>query len=530
MSQKLDILQDKIIDTKVSFVRKEALDALMPELSEKEFFTKFGVTKEDYLVLKFSEAFQKDNGIYFYEPHAKQIAFHESSAPYRMFCGANRSGKTLAGAAELVWYALGTHPYKKVSVPNEQWVVSTDYNVQKEASQRAVMSFLPTNEILGNPSHIKAGVIDTIYLKNGSVISFKSTDSGVSRFAGAAKRGIWFDEEPPKEIWQECIARIGAGQQLDIWLTMTPIFEGKDGRKIGMTWTYRDLYVKRDGNRIFCINVNLDDNIHLTSEQREEQKKKYDGVEYDIRIKGEFKLITGNMVFNADSLEKYHVEAIDPIFVGYLSGKNLVESRNGILSIWQKPKVGEKYFIGADVGLGVGGDPSCAVVLDKGLSIVAEIHGNIAPDELGQHLINLGKFYNEAWVGVEANAFGIATLNEMKKVYAKLYFRYLVDERSDKRTKKLGWWTDAKTKPLMISEFAECIRERSIVIPSKSIIDELMTYVIDNQGSSNAEIGCHDDRVIASMIAFQVRKKHAISVSDYGEQLTSYTINKVTGY
>lgn len=513
-----------------SIVRKDALDALMPEMSDEKFYRKFGVTKEDYLILKYADVFAKDNGIYFYEPHEKQVEFHKSNAPYRMFCGANRSGKTAAGAAELVWYALGTHPYKKVVVPNEQWVVSTDYNVQKEASQRAVMALIPASEILGNPSHVKAGVIDTIYLKNGSVISFKSTDSGVSRFAGAAKRGIWFDEEPPKEIWQECIARIGAGVQLDIWLTMTPIFEGKDGRKIGMTWTYRDLYTKRDGKRIFCINVNLDDNPYLTVEQREEQKKKYDGVEYDIRIKGEFKLISGNMVFNSTALEKYQEETIKPLVIGYLNGKELVPMANGVLNVWQKPIVGKKYFIGADVGLGVGGDPSCAVVLDNDLTIVAEIHGNIAPDELGQHLIKLGKYYNECWIGVEANAFGIATLNEMKKVYAKLYFRYLVDERSDKRTKKLGWWTDAKSKPLMISEFAEVIRDRSIIIPSAGLVDELMTYVIDNQGSSNAEIGCHDDRIIAAMIAFQVRKKHAISVSDWGEQVSNYSINKVTGY
>ena len=287
---------------------------MTPEATPPEDFP---LTPEELEFLEQYERYRQENRIRFYEPHEKQVLFHKSDALYRLLHGANRCGKTYSGGAEAVWYALGEHPYKKIETPNEGWVVSADYNVQKEASQKIILDLLPVSAIK-KISYVKAEVVDTIHLKNGSKITFKSCDSGVERFAGAAKRWIWFDEEPSEAIWNECIARIGAGMRLDLWLTMTPIFEDKQGKKIGMTWTYRKLYCKRDENRIFCVGVGIDDNPFLTPEQKEEQKKKYFGVEYDIRIKGEFKLISGNMVFDAQALEEMMLRTKEPTLRGFL--------------------------------------------------------------------------------------------------------------------------------------------------------------------------------------------------------------------
>jgi len=277
----------------------------LPSPEELELAIKSGLlTEDDQAFLVQYERDIQENRIDYYKPYPKQVQFHQSPAPYRLLSGANRCGKTVSGATEAIWYALGKHPYKKIQTPNEGWIVSSDYNVQKEASQRIITDYLPKNAIK-KISHVKSEVIDTIFLKNGSKITFKSTDSGVDRFAGAAKRWIWFDEEPPRNVWRECIARIGAGQPLDVWLTMTPIFEQK-GKKVGMTWTHRELYKKRDNTRIFCIVVGIEDNIFLTKEQVSEQKKKYEGLpEYDIRIKGEFKLLAGNNVFSPERIEHH---------------------------------------------------------------------------------------------------------------------------------------------------------------------------------------------------------------------------------
>ena len=493
-----------------------------------------------YLIDNFAK---KERPMDFYEPASPNAQkFHECLSPYRILHGANRSSKTYSGGAEAVRMALCLNPYKPDLIPNDGWVVSETYKVQEEASQKIVMSLIPPNRIK-KIFNLKGGVIEQVWIdvvKKGkllgtSKIGFKSSDSGVRNFAGAAKRWIWFDEEPPQEIYKECIARIAAGQPLDIWFTMTPIFQQRGaGHRGGMSWVYRELYQKRDGKRISAFGMSVEDNKFLSREQVEEQKLKYTGVEYDIRIKGEFKLLSGNSVFDIEKLDT-QIKRVPKHAQGFLdySGTNYTikfkDKENGVLKVWEEPRSNGRYFIGADIGLGVGGDPSCAVVLDDKLRQVAELHGQIAPDKMGEHLINLGKWYNTAWVGVEANSFGIACIDAMKRTYGKLYFSYKIDGRSDQRTKKIGWWTDTKSKPLMVGEFVRAVREESVEINSKELLEEMGTYVLGDDGSVNAEIGCHDDRVIAIMIALQVRKKHLATGSDSPLE-TFVPANSTTGY
>lgn len=493
-----------------------------------------------YLIENFA---MKERPMDFYEPASENgQKFHECPSPYRILHGANRSSKTYTGGAEAVYTALCIHPYKPKLEPNDGWIVSETYKVQEEASQKIVMSLLPPNQIK-KVFNLKGGIIEQVWVdvvKKGqkigvSKIGFKSSDSGVRNFAGAAKRWIWFDEEPPQEVYKECVARIAAGQPLDIWFTMTPIFQqrGNQGRG-GMSWVYRELYQKRDGKRISAFGMAVDENKFLSKSQIAEQKLKYTGVEYDIRIKGEFKLLSGNSVFDIEKLDKKikHVPKFAQGFLDY-SGTNYAikfkDKENGVLKVWEEPRPNGRYFIGADIGLGVGGDPSCASVMDENLVQVAELHGQIAPDQMGEHLQKLAKWYNHAWLGIEANSFGIACIDAVKRTYSKLYFSYKIDGRSDQRTKRIGWWTDSKSKPLMIGEFAKAVREESIELNSRELMEEMGTYVLGDDGSVNAEVGCNDDRVIASMIALQVRKKHLSTALDI--PLVDYVpSNSTTGY
>jgi hypothetical protein len=56
----------------------------------------------------------------------------------------------------------------------------------------------------------------------------------------------------------------------------------------------------------------------------------------------------------------------------------------------------------------------------------------------------------------------------------------------------------------MIDKLAEFIREKFIGIKDKKLIGELVTYVKDANGSTNAQAGCYDDRVMALAIALSV--------------------------
>ena len=52
--------------------------------------------------------------------HKKQMEFHQSPHRIRALFGGNRTGKTVAGAVEAIYRALGIHPCRKVPVPSRE--------------------------------------------------------------------------------------------------------------------------------------------------------------------------------------------------------------------------------------------------------------------------------------------------------------------------------------------------------------------------------------------------------------------------
>lgn len=184
---------------------------------------------------------------------------------------------------------------------------------------------------------------------------------------------------------------------------------------------------------------------------------------------------------------------------------------DGLLKIWKMPEGGREYVIGADVaeGISVGkeGDFSVADIVDKKtLETVARWRGRPDPDVFGYRLNELGIFYNFALIGVEINNHGLAVVQRLRDLfYTNLYRRERgIDERFEISTAKLGWKTDMRTKPLMIDYLGEAIREGVIVEHDPVFVEEAKTYVIDDNGRTNAEEGCFDDTVIAKAIALQM--------------------------
>ena len=222
-------------------------------------------------------------------------------------------------------------------------------------------------------------------------------------------------------------------------------------------------------------------------------------------------IASGRPRFNVTKLKKYlrHTEegAIGNLFYDGQGNVKFELNKNGYVTIWNYPKRDKFYCIGADVAEGlIDGDYSVGIVgSQEDMKVDAMFHGHIDPDLFGEELVKLAKFYNQAYVGVEANNHGLTTLKSIqKKDYYNIYFSKVHDQITDKLTQKIGWYTNAKTKPLMIDKLAEFIREEYIGIKSKLIVRELLTYVIDDKGSTNAQEGCHDDTVMALAIWLQV--------------------------
>lgn len=175
--------------------------------------------------------------------HQKQLAFHKCTKRNRWVFGGNRSGKTECGAVETVWYARGIHPYRPNRPNSEGWVVSLSYEVQRDVAQAKIMHYLNPDwiedivMISGKKDAPQFGIIDYILVKNVtgglSRIGFKSCDQGREKFQGASLDYVWFDEEPPHDIYAECKMRV-LDRKGDIWGTMTPLK--------GLSWVYEEIY------------------------------------------------------------------------------------------------------------------------------------------------------------------------------------------------------------------------------------------------------------------------------------------------
>lgn len=128
--------------------------------------------------------------------------------------GGNRSGKT----------ELGGYGACKIAVENSDtlvWVASETFEAQVDTTQEKIMRYLHTDEIAKITYRFR-DIIYKIFLRNGSVIQFKSYEQDRKKFQGANVPYIWLDEEPPKEIYQECLMRTidSSGK---IVVTMTPV-------------------------------------------------------------------------------------------------------------------------------------------------------------------------------------------------------------------------------------------------------------------------------------------------------------------
>ena len=201
--------------------------------------------------------------------HKKQLAFHKCLKRNRWVFGGNRSGKTECGAVECVYMARGTHPWRENKKDTQGWVVSLSQQVQRDVAQKKILHYLRKDwieEIVmlsGRKDSPESGIIDFIRVKNVfggiSVIGFKSCDQGREKFQGTSLDFVWFDEEPPKDVYLECRMRV-MDRRGDIFGTMTPLK--------GLTFVHTDIYMNRLGDsEVWCEMMEWSDNPFLSQEE-----------------------------------------------------------------------------------------------------------------------------------------------------------------------------------------------------------------------------------------------------------------------
>ena len=241
--------------------------------------------------------------------HKKQILFHKCLKRNRWVFGGNRSGKTQCGAVEAIWLARGNHPYRKNRKNCEGWVVSLSQQVQRDVAQDKILYYLNPDWIFdivmlsGRKDSPKSGVIDYILVKNVfggiSKIGFKTCDQGREKFQGTSLDWVWFDEEPPLDIYLECRMRV-LDKVGDIFGTMTPLK--------GLTWVYDKIYLN-DGNdpEIWCEEMEWADNPYLDKAEIDSLSSVLSADELESRRYGKF-CAKGGLVYSEFDVSTHIIE------------------------------------------------------------------------------------------------------------------------------------------------------------------------------------------------------------------------------
>lgn len=222
--------------------------------------------------------------------HKKQLEFHKCLKRNRWVFGGNRSGKTECGAVECLWMLRGIHPYRENKKEAFGWAVSLSQQVQRDVAQAKILKYLPKSWIAdivmlsGRRDSPAGGVIDQIKIKNVSggisTLGFKSCDQGREKFQGSSLDFVWFDEEPPRDIYEECLMRV-MDRKGEIFGTMTPLK--------GKTFIYNEIYRNVKNNpEVWCEFMSWADNPFLPEEQIELLETALDKSALDARKYGRF--------------------------------------------------------------------------------------------------------------------------------------------------------------------------------------------------------------------------------------------------
>ena len=209
------------------------------------------------------------------------------------------------------------------------------------------------------------------------------------------------------------------------------------------------------------------------------------------------------------------------------------------LWIWKPPNYTKDYVLSADVSRGDGTDYSAFHVMEiESMEQVAEYKGRISTKDFGNLCVNVATEYNNALLVVENNNIGWATLQQcIDRGYENLFYmskdlKYVDTEhqmsnkyRVSDRNMVAGFSMTMKTRPLVVSKLEEYFREKSVIVRSNRLIDELFVFIYNNN-KAEAMQGYNDDLVMSFALTLWVRDT-ALRLRNEGIQLTKRTLSGV---
>lgn len=231
-----------------------------------------------------------------YRPYSKQAGFHGAGLAYRerALFGANQSGKTLCAGMEIAMHLTGRYPEgwmgKRFSAAVVGWCGGVTGEATRDNPQRILLGrvgewgtgTIPKDALgsITRAAHRSPDAVDTIRVRHVtggySSLAFKSYDQGREKWQGETLDLVWFDEEPPEDIYMEGMTRTNVSTG-PVMLTFTPL--------LGMSNVVKRFLIdKKPGTHVTFLP--LEEAEHYTEEQRAQIIASYPEHELEARTKG----------------------------------------------------------------------------------------------------------------------------------------------------------------------------------------------------------------------------------------------------
>lgn len=218
----------------------------------------------------------------------------------RLMLAANRVGKTEGvGGYEMAIHLSGQYPAwwkgRRFKNPIRAWAAGDTSKTVREILQQKLLGpvgswgtgLIPGESI--ERTVRAAGVADTVeivYVKHVSggisILVFKSYDQRRESFQGTEQDVIWLDEEPPLDIYTECLLRTMTNNGM-LMLTFTPLLGMSE---VVLTFLPGGRLEAQTSGSKFVVMATWDDAPHLGKEAKEELWKSIPPFQRDARSKG----------------------------------------------------------------------------------------------------------------------------------------------------------------------------------------------------------------------------------------------------
>ena len=350
----------------------------------------------------------------------------------------------------------------------------------------------------GDKKEILTGLLQTVPYTEDSMVIIESTANGFDYY---------------KTMWDEAVR--GDNDYIPVFIGWNDLPEYQlPYNGFTLTQEEKELKIKYGLSneqltwRRWCIRNNCQNDIDKFKQ------------EYPICPEEAF-INSGKCYFNVQNIVKRIQECPNPIKRGFFKytyanekivDYKWIDDEKGAIELYELPKNRQPYVLGGDTS-GDGSDFFTAHVVDNITSKqVAKLRQEYDEVEYTRQIYCLGKYYNEALVGLEAN-FSSYPIKELYRLgYRKQFVREIEDDYRNKHEKRLGVRTDLKTRPVMLANLQEIVLEHISNIVDKDTLREMLVFIKNENGRPEAQEGEHDDLVMGLAIAYYIREQQSFKL------------------